>query len=82
MRKNLLSKPKVKIRLPGGETVVRVVKKKPGKAYCGICGRELHGVNYAGKTKSQRRVERLHGGSICASCLRRLLVREVLSSFG
>lgn len=81
MRKSLLSKPKVKVRLPGGETAVRVVKR-PGRPRCGICGGELHGVDYAGKTKSQRSVERLHGGSVCARCLKHLLVREVLSRFG
>lgn len=82
MRKNLLSKLKTRVRLPSGVTVIHVVKKKSGKPYCSICGGPLHGVNPLGRTRSQRRVERIYGGVLCGRCVRRLIVEEVLLSFG
>lgn len=81
MEKSLLAKPKVKVKLPSGETVTRVVKKKSSVAHCGLCGKILHGVRQD-TIKSQKTVSRLHGGSICHNCLRRLLVKEVISKIG
>ncbi len=79
MMKSLLAKPKVKVKLPSGKSITRVVKRKSNVAYCGLCGGILHGIR-RDTVKSQRTVSRLHGGSICHNCLKRLLIKEVVSS--
>jgi ribosomal protein L34E len=79
--KNLLAKPKVKVKLPSGKSVARVAKRKPNVAHCGLCGGILHGIR-RDTVKSQKTVSRLHGGSICHNCLKRLLIKEVISSIG
>ena len=79
MGKSLLAKPKVKVKLPGGKSVTRVIKRKSNLVHCGLCGGVLHGVHH-NTVKTQKTVSRLHGGSICHNCLKRLLIEEVISS--
>ncbi|MEM1569204.1 MAG: 50S ribosomal protein L34e [Candidatus Bathyarchaeia archaeon] len=81
MEKRLLAKPKSKVKLPGGTIINRVVKKKRSLAHCNLCGNVLHGIR-RNSVKSQKTVSRLHGGSICHNCLKRLLVKGVFSSIG
>ena len=70
---------RVKKRTPSGKVKVIYTRRKPKKARCAICGKELHGVprelpaelrKYA---KTEKRPERPYGGYICASCLRKLM---------
>ncbi len=70
---------RVKKRMPSGRVKTTYTRRKPKKARCAICGKELHGVprvlpselkKYA---KSQKRPSRPYGGYICSSCLRKLM---------
>ncbi len=66
-------------RTPKNGSKVFHERRKPGKAVCAICGKELHGVkiNLTSEVrkfaKSQRTVARPYGGYICSDCLRKLM---------
>ncbi|MBS7612049.1 50S ribosomal protein L34e [Candidatus Bathyarchaeota archaeon] len=81
MGKNILAKPKVKVKLPSGKTIDRVKRRKSNIAYCSLCGGVLHGVRYD-TVKSQKTISRLHGGKVCHNCLKRLLIKEVVLNVG
>jgi large subunit ribosomal protein L34e len=67
---------KKRVNTPGGTATVHYVKKGPGGAVCGACGKPLHGVarglpaKVRKLPKSRRRPERPYGGSLCSSCTR------------
>lgn len=67
------------VKTPGGKTVKHYRRRKPSKAVCGSCKKELKGVpkNIPAKVrampKSARRPERPYGGNLCSACTRRLL---------
>ncbi len=75
---------KVKKKIPSGVTI-HYRRKKPNKAKCGRCGKELHGVprlrpiqlNKLPKTK--KRPERPYGGNLCSSCMRELMREKARS---
>ncbi|MDD3263299.1 MAG: 50S ribosomal protein L34e [Candidatus Nanoarchaeia archaeon] len=57
-------------------------KRKPSKAHCSVCGRPLGGmaqerpVKMKNLPKSQKRPERIFGGVMCPSCLKRYLIEN------
>ncbi len=70
-------------RTPGGRTVLRFEKRRPGPARCARCGRILHGVprlrpvELRKLPKRARRPERPYGGYLCPSCLSKLIKEAV-----
>ncbi len=70
-------------RLPGGKTVKRVKGKMKGKARCGKCGAELHGIPRDTRklSKSEKTVNRPYGGHYCSRCLREK-IKEKIKSLG
>lgn len=77
---------KLRVRLPGGETVTHYEKRRPGPARCAICGRPLNGVprlrpvELRALPKTAKRPERPYGGVICHSCLEKLLKKAIRSA--
>ncbi|MCE4601244.1 MAG: 50S ribosomal protein L34e [Desulfurococcales archaeon] len=75
---------RAKKRTPGGRTVIRYEKRKPGPARCARCGRPLAGVprlrpSVLGKfSKSSKRPERPYGGVLCPNCLAELLRESII----
>jgi len=68
-----------KRRTPGNRSATKPVSRKPSKPTCKSCGSLIHGVKrmatvkFAGSAATQKRVSRIFGGSMCASCARGLL---------
>jgi len=77
------SKKRVQKRVPGGRTTIHFKKEKSKPAKCSRCGQMLHGISRCHPselrklTRSQRRIMRMYGGQLCASCLRELLKEAV-----
>jgi len=73
---------RVKVKTPGGEVVTHFRKRLPGKAKCGSCAKELHGVPrkrpYKMKAlpKTKKRPERPYGGILCSKCMRAKIVSD------
>jgi large subunit ribosomal protein L34e len=67
---------KVKIKLPGGASIIHYFRRRPSGAVCANCKKPLHGVprerdaSLKGIPKSRRRPERPYGGNLCPSCAR------------
>lgn len=74
---------KVKVRTPGGRTIVHEKKPRPKKAHCGRCGKPLGGVesripSQMGKlAKSEKIPTRKYAGVLCGSCVENLLRYKV-----
>ena len=64
-------------KLPGNRVTIHYEKRKPSKAQCGSCGKQLAGVPRERKTKlinmpkTMKRPERPYGGVLCSSCMRK-----------
>lgn len=80
---------RVSKKLPGGDTRLTYLRRKPSVAHCGRCGAQLQGIprgnakDIAKLSKSQRRPERPYGGVLCSKCLKDVLkyeTREGLSN--
>ena len=73
---------RIKKKLPGGETVIHYVKKKPGKHKCSSCRSILKGTPRERPKKMQKlhktmkRPERPFGGVFCSKCLREKIKAE------
>lgn len=71
------------VRTPGGRTVIHYEKRRPGPARCAICGRTLNGVprlrpvELRKLPKTAKRPERPFGGTLCPSCLEKLLKKSI-----
>jgi len=56
--------------------VVHYARARPGAAHCGRCGAVLHGVprgrivEIAKLSKTEKRPQRVFGGTLCAGCTR------------
>ena len=67
---------KKKTSTPSGTATVHYLKKGPGHARCGSCGRPLHGVpsglpaTIRKLPKTKRRPDRPYGGNLCPACTR------------
>merc|ERR1712217_194314 len=72
------------LRTPGGKLVFHHLKKKATGPRCGDCGKNIIGVprlrpiEYRRLKKRERRVNRAYGGSRCATCVRKRIVRAFL----
>ncbi|MFH1828044.1 MAG: 50S ribosomal protein L34e [Nanoarchaeota archaeon] len=70
---------KIFVKTPGGRTTIHYRERKPGKAICGNCKKQLSGLprerpaKIASIPKSARRPERPYGGVLCSACTRSLL---------
>ncbi len=70
------------VKTPGGEVKTHYKERKPKKAKCGMCGKELKGVprerpsKLSKIPKTQRRPERKFGGVLCSSCSRKKILAE------
>ncbi len=70
---------KIFVKVPGGQVKVHYRERKPSKALCGKCKRQLAGVprDVASKVrnmpKTAKRPERPYGGVLCSACMRVLL---------
>ena len=67
---------KVFVKTPGGKTTLHYRKRKPSKAICASCKKQLAGVprerpfKMQNMPKNQKRPERPFGGVLCSSCSR------------
>jgi len=67
---------RVYTKLPGNSVTIHYKKRKPQKAKCGNCGKQLAGIPrerpsiLAKIPKSSRRPERPYGGVLCTICTR------------
>ncbi|MEM2918398.1 MAG: 50S ribosomal protein L34e [Candidatus Altiarchaeota archaeon] len=75
--------PKVKVKTPSGKLVIREKKKKPKRAHCGRCGKQLGGVESKSVAemrklaKSKKIPTRPYAGVLCNNCLESLLRYKV-----
>jgi len=66
---------KVKVKLAASVTT-QYKKRKPSKAKCAGCGKELKGVprerpyKMQNMAKTKKRPERPYGGNLCSKCMR------------
>ncbi|MFH1212347.1 MAG: 50S ribosomal protein L34e [Candidatus Woesearchaeota archaeon] len=73
---------RVKKKTPGGRTALRYETRKPSKAVCGVCGKQLHAVprerpyKMKNLAKTKKRPERPFGGVLCSACLRKQIVKK------
>lgn len=69
-------------RLPGGSTVLRYVRRKPGVPTCAVTGKPLQGVargtpaQIKKLSKSQRMPNRPFGGVLSSSAARREIISK------
>ncbi len=70
---------KIFVKTPGGRVKVHYRERKPSKAKCSSCKKQLAGVprEVASKMrnlpKTMKRPERPYGGVLCSACLRLLM---------
>jgi len=73
---------RVFVKTPGGKTTLHYRKRKPSKAICADCKKQLAGVPRERPTKmmnlpkSAKRPERPYGGVLCSPCTRKLLQQK------
>jgi len=73
---------RVKVRITKGVTI-HYKKRKPAKAKCADCGKQLAGVprerpiKMQNMPKTAKRPERPFGGCLCSACSRKKIVAEV-----
>jgi len=67
---------RVKKKLPGGKTGLVYLKRKPARAKCSECKKQLMGVprerpyKMQAMAKTKKRPERPFGGVLCSACMR------------
>ena len=70
---------KIFVKTPGGTNTVHFRRRKPSKAICATCKKQLAGVprglpsKIANLPKTAKRPERPYGGVLCSACTRNLL---------
>jgi len=73
---------KVSVRTPGSRVSVHYRERKPSKAVCGSCKKQLAGVPrelpsmMKNMPKTAKRPERPYGGVLCSACTRKLLKQQ------
>lgn len=73
---------RVQKRMPGGRTRQVYVKRKPDVQICAFCSAELKGmprlrpVQARNTPRTNKSVERIYGGYLCAACVREKLKQE------
>jgi large subunit ribosomal protein L34e len=79
---------RIKIRIPGGASVIHYLKKKPSRASCATCGKQLHGVASKRASKMKRLAKtkkvptRKYGGNLCPSCTKQTLKQGARGAIG
>jgi large subunit ribosomal protein L34e len=74
---------RIKIRIPGGASVIHYLKRKPSPAKCASCKKPLHGVASKRPIKMKRLAKakkipsRIFGGNLCASCAKERLKQDL-----
>jgi large subunit ribosomal protein L34e len=69
-------------RTPGGKTVMAFKKRKPSKAKCAGCGKQLAGIprerprKMQNMPKTAKRPDRPYGGILCAPCTRKKILEK------
>jgi large subunit ribosomal protein L34e len=73
---------KVFVKAPGGRTKLHYRQRKPSKAICASCKKQLSGVprelpaKMRNLPKSAKRPERPYGGTLCSVCTRKLMQQK------
>lgn len=68
------------VRTPSSRVAVHRVKRKPGKAQCGMCGGDLKAVpkvramKLKTLAKTKKRPQRPYGGHLCSPCMRKVMI--------
>ena len=71
---------RVYVTTPGGINKILYKKRKPKKAHCANCGKELHGMVrnipsvIRNISKSSKHPKRMFGGNLCANCTKLELI--------
>lgn len=84
MRRSLRTRSRKKktVRTPGGNLKLHYEGERPKKKKCRGCGGEIHGVSKNPRSPhSEKTVERIYGGEICAACLEKSLIAVVGSEW-
>ncbi len=74
---------KVFVKTPGSKVTTHFRKRKPSKAICASCKKQLAGVprelpaKMVNLPKTAKRPERPYGGKLCSACTRVLLRQRV-----
>lgn len=77
---------KLKVKTPGGRSVIHYGERKNAAARCAVCKRPLHGTprardsGMAKLSRTEKRPERPFGGNLCSSCSRREIKRRLFAS--
>lgn len=75
---------RVFVKTPGGSVHMHFVKRKPAKAHCADCGRELPGVlaerpyRMQNTAKTKKRPQRPYGGNLCSACSRKRIAAKAM----
>ena len=73
---------RVFVKTPGGRVHIHFVKRKPAKAHCADCGKELQGVlaerpyKMQNTAKTKKRPQRPYGGNLCSRCSRKKIAAQ------
>jgi len=71
---------RVKVKTPGGKTVMHYRKRKGKKFQCSNCKKPLHGIphlihsKWKDLPKTKKRPQRPFGGVLCSSCSRKRII--------
>ena len=77
---------KIFVRTPGSKNVVHYRSRKPKKAHCAKCSKQLAGVprelpaKMANLPKTAKRPERPYGGVLCSACMRSVIRNKTRST--
>lgn len=76
----------MKVTLPSGAKSMHFLKRKPSRAVCANCKKELSGVpaelpkKLKTMPKTKKRPERPYGGVLCPSCMREAFKEKARSA--
>lgn len=74
---------RIYVKSPSGNNKLLYKRKKPKRAHCANCGKLLTGVpselpyKIMNMAKSQKRPERMFGGTLCPSCVKREIINRI-----
>ncbi|MBS3095250.1 50S ribosomal protein L34e [Candidatus Woesearchaeota archaeon] len=77
-----MRKRKTFVKVGGSRIKVVMKKSMPGKAKCGSCRKELHGMPRISASRfrkiglSEKRPNRPYGGNLCSKCMRMEISRK------
>jgi len=74
---------RVYVKTPGGKNKILYKLRKPGKAHCANCGRELQGVPrnissiIRNLSSSSKHPKRIFAGNLCFNCTKLELIKRI-----